>query len=702
MALVGKYGKPDLFLTMTCNPNWAEIKAQLKPHEEVQNRPDLVSRIFRSKFEYLRKEVIKNELFGPVAAYTFAVEFQKRGLPHVHMLIILKKAYKFNTVEKINAFISAEIPDKRQYPHLYAMVIKHMLHGPCGEFNPQNPCMQKEKCKNHYPKSYSTETSFCPDGYPLYRRRPDGQQVKIHGHMMDNRWVVPYNPYLLAMFDCHINVEVCSTIKAVKYLYKYIYKGHDKIIYQLVTADQTEQIDEIRQFQDARWISPPEAMWRIYRFPLYEMRPAVISLHLHLEGCNKINFKKDANLQSIADNEFKSKTMLTQFFWMNANHKKAKEQKLLYANFPEEYVWDYQSKTWHERKLQEVIGRIITVNPKEAEKYYFRLLLTHVPGPTSFAYVRTIQGVTYDSYREAAVAHGLLQTDDSNEKCMQEACTYRMPMSLRQLFCTILVYCTPVNPAELLFKFEDDMMEDYISVQKFTKETARQQLLAALNSELQSMGKTLHDYQLSYLLTPSANDESICRELQDEMNLHISEEDIQSSALLNTEQTIAYNQILDAVFSNKSQCFFIDGPGGTGKTFLYRAILAAVRSQRKIALATASSGVVASILPNGRTAHSRFKIPIHGEGKLCCNVGKQTGLATLLRKAVLIIWDEASMAKKQAIEALDNLLRDITDSDVLFGGKVVVLGGDFRQVLPVIPREQTLHSVATFFASAMA
>lgn len=121
----------------------------------------------------------------------------------------------------------------------------------------------KRKVQEPLPKELLTETTICPDGYPLYRRRPDGPQVKIRDHIMDNRWVVPYNPYLLAMFDCHINVEMCSTIKAVKYLYKYIYKGHDKIIYHLVTVEQSEQIDEIRQFRDARWISPPEAMWRI-------------------------------------------------------------------------------------------------------------------------------------------------------------------------------------------------------------------------------------------------------------------------------------------------------------------------------------------------------------------------------------------------------------------------------------------------------
>lgn len=114
-------------------------------------------------------------------------------------------------------------------------------------------------------------------------------------------------------------------------------------------------------------------------------------------------------------------------------------------------------------------------------------------------------------------------------------------------------------------------------------------------------------------------------------------------------------------------------------------MLAAVRSQRKITLATATSGVAASILPNSRTAHSRFKIPI-GKGKLACNVTKQLGLAELFKATSLIIWDEATMAKKQTIEALDSMLQDITNNHNLFGGKVVVLGGDFRQVLPVIPK----------------
>ncbi|KAH0680026.1 hypothetical protein KY285_021034 [Solanum tuberosum] len=112
---------------------------------------------------------------------------------------------------------------------------------------------------------------------------------------------------------------------------------------------------------------------------------------------------------------------------------------------------------------------------------------------------------------------------------------------------------------------------------------------------------------------------------------------------------IAYNVITDRIFSNKSVAFFVDGPGGTGKTFLYRALLAIVRSMGNIALATATSGVAASILPGGRTAHSRFKIPIDLDDNTSCNISKESSLAGLIRDAKLIVWDEVSMAKKKNV-----------------------------------------------------
>ncbi|KAG5558126.1 hypothetical protein RHGRI_008145 [Rhododendron griersonianum] len=377
--------------------------------------------------------------------------------------------------------------------------------------------------------------------------------------------------------------------------------------------------------------------------------------------------------------------MLTEFFYMNTHDKYAKSKKLFYKDFPSEFVWVARSKTWEKRKQGNVVGRIITANPTEGERYYLRLLLNHVRGPTSFLHLRTVDDHVYDTYEEAELAFGLLKDDKGNEKCLEEACMYQMPKSLRQLYCTLLVHCACLNPKELFCKFEDQLTEDFRR-QNMSKAEARQCLLGALNSVLESMGKKLEHYRLHDFMTDRMETYRVCKEIEDEKNIDISEKDLLGVSKLNIEQLNAFNAILQAVREKKAVSFLIDGPGGTGKTFLYRTILATIRSTNKIALATATSGVAASILPNGRTAHSRFKIPLDGDGNLCCNVGKQTGLASLLNAAVLIIWDEASMAKRQSIEAVDRMLRDITEVDLLFGGKVVVLGGDFRQVLPVIPK----------------
>ena len=136
----------------------------------------------------------------------------------------------------------------------------------------------------------------------------------------------------------------------------------------------------------------------------------------------------------------------------------------------------------------------------------------------------------------------------------------------------------------------------------------------------------------------------------------------------------------------KGKFFFVDGPGGTGKTYLYRALLARIRSMDRIAIATATSGIAASIMPGGRTTHSRFKILIKIEDNSMCNFTKQSGTAALLGEASLIIWDEVAMTQRQAVETLDRSLQDIIECDLPFGGKVIVFGGDFRQVLSVVPR----------------
>src|SRR4051812_13280716 len=124
---------------------------------------------------------------------------------------------------------------------------------------------------------------------------------------------------------------------------------------------------------------------------------------------------------------------------------------------------------------------------------------------------------------------------------------------------------------------------------------------------------------------------------------------------------------------------------------MWNTLSAALRSKKKIVLPVASSGIASLLLPGGRTAHSRFKIPVPTLETSICNINKKDDLAELLKMTDLIIWDEAPMANKFCFESLDKSLKDIMSGstpscDNIFGGKVVVFGGDFRQILPVIPR----------------
>ena len=161
---------------------------------------------------------------------------------------------------------------------------------------------------------------------------------------------------------------------------------------------------------------------------------------------------------------------------------------------------------------------------------------------------------------------------------------------------------------------------------------------------------------------------------------------------LNVEQLSTYKHIVDAVNCGVGQMFFVDGYGGTGKTFLWNALSFRFRSEGKIVLNVASSGIASLLLPGGRTAHSQFAIPMLLTKDSCCRIDKGTDKAQLLELASLIIWDEAPMINRWAFEAFDRTLRDIMSnvvkgaSGLPFGGKTVVLGGDFRQILPVVPR----------------
>uniref|UniRef100_A0A453I9Q3 ATP-dependent DNA helicase n=1 Tax=Aegilops tauschii subsp. strangulata TaxID=200361 RepID=A0A453I9Q3_AEGTS len=348
------------------------------------------------------------------------------------------------------------------------------------------------------------------------------------------------------------------------------------------------------------------------------------------------------------------------------------------------WLEEFYIRISHLRDERTQIGRIVSAHPAEGERYYLRVLLNHVTGATSFQDLRTVNGIVYSTFHEAAERRGLIESDNTINECLDEAKVFHMPSSLRRLFSTILVFCEPSNVHGLWDRHMEAMTEDYRLTQ-MCPHAVEQMALLDIKNMLESMGKDISSFPLPEIDKSYDALDNEAREIIKESTIEVDPEHLGFSSFLNPEQRYAYDEILATINSGQGGVFFVDGPGGTGKTYLYKALLAKVRAEGKIAVATATSGVAASILPGGRTAHSRFKIPLNTEDGGVCSFTKQSGTAKLLMRASLIIWDEASMTKRQAVEALDNSMRDImARPDLPFGGKTIVFGGDFRQVLPIV------------------
>ncbi|XP_062208908.1 uncharacterized protein LOC133910578 [Phragmites australis] len=376
--------------------------------------------------------------------------------------------------------------------------------------------------------------------------------------------------------------------------------------------------------------------------------------------------------------------MLTEYFKANRVHEQARG--ILYRDFPEWFTWQTgkNRKFWQPRKRGGQVSRIVTAHPTKGERYYLRVLLNHVTSATSYEDLRTVDGEILPSFRDAAERRGLIEADNTLDECLTEAELFQMPSSLRRLFATILVFCEPGDVRGLWNRHLEAMSDDYRHTDQCTH-TVEQKVLIDIRNMLQSMGKDIRSFPLPDIDEALDMANSVPREIFEESMISVDHKHIALSDSLKVEQRVTYDEILVAVDSGEGGLFFVDGPGGTGKTFLYKALLATVHGQGKIAVATATSGVAASIMPGGRTMHSRFKIPLTIDDGGYCSFTKQSGTAKLLQAASLIMWDEASMTKRQAVEALDNSMCDIMGRlDVMFGGKTVVFGGDFRQVLPVV------------------
>jgi hypothetical protein len=229
MALPMRYGKPDLFITVTCNPRWPEITAALPPGSKWHHHPDIIARVFMRKLRRMIKEIMKDEIFGQVKAYVYRIEWQvracnhhpschlfvhntqARGMPHAHCLFILKD--KILSARHIDSVVSAEVPDPIAEPELHELVATHMMHPIC-DLDTSHGCRHDANdkicdCRRHFPKQMSPTTVIVADGYPMYKRRGRHTITMRDGRIVTDNWVVPFNKQVARMRVCsRINVTI--------------------------------------------------------------------------------------------------------------------------------------------------------------------------------------------------------------------------------------------------------------------------------------------------------------------------------------------------------------------------------------------------------------------------------------------------------------------------------------------------------------
>jgi len=708
MEMVRSLGKPSYFLTFTCNPYWEEFKQLLKPGENVNDRPDIVNNVFHKKLMDLKRDIMENHILGRVTGMVYSIEFQKRGLPHCHMLLIMDR--RVCTTSQVDAAVCAELPAD-QNSQLFRTVINSMTHQ-CGERNGVG-CLKNGICQRGYPKAYLEETFIDDNNVVHYRRRNDGRYYKkkirvengtVEEKIITNRDVVPYNPYLTRKYDAHINLEVVATVHSLKYIHKYIFKGQDQLM-----TETKNVFDETRIFMDNMCITAHEAHWRIAGFLNHYQSISVLDLDLHLKDEQTVIWCDDPETDQIKEMETALRngkdTKLTAWFELNKVLNKDGEiaRQCKYQEIPRHFRWNSKERKWDRRKLTKIsqLGLLPMVSPSNKEAYCLRLLLTAVTGATGwddlYTHKKHGRAHRYESFEAVCIAKGLLESPQIYKKIMQEVCD-KLPSlnGVLEYFCMMLSMCVDVVDLKSIYEACLPMLRK--EYEGFPAKIKKSESEAAVRFSLFNTLSQMDPVKCSELFSkiPKVTELEALRFSGKFNGTNDYDEELETinPDTLNLEQ----RHIFDTVINSEEGAFMVDAPGGTGKTYTMKCIIG--HFGIKNCCVVASTGIAALMLPNATTAHYRFKIPLDLEETTILQLKLQSEEAKQIRCCKIIIWDECVMMHKHAIEALDSFLRKMLSNPKPFGGKRILFGGDFRQILPIISEASEDKIVWSCFKSS--
>lgn len=294
--------------------------------------------------------------------------------------------------------------------------------------------------------------------------------VQVRKSELDNRYVVPYNRDLLVKYQCHMNIEICSHARSLKYLFKYCLKGHDRATVEVrgsktnnnVSTDN--HVDEIQAFFDGRYICGAEAAYRIFGFDIHCRSISVERLPYHLPGEKNCTFRSNDKLSKVANREKHRKSKLEAFFELNKTDSNARQ--FTYDEIPRHYVWNPRECIWTLRKRGLHIGRLTYTHHSTGDLWYLRLLLSKICGPTSFEEIKTVNGFQHSTFQDACSAYGLLDDDKEWHEVLTECAKCGFPQQIRELFVRIIVNCQVGDLHKLWMNHWSEMSDDILFIRR--------------------------------------------------------------------------------------------------------------------------------------------------------------------------------------------------------------------------------------------
>jgi len=481
-----------------------------------------------------------------------------------------------------------------------------------------------------------------------------------------------------------------------------------------VTGETEYVYDEFTQVFKVRYLTATEAFLRLWGYPVVKLSHTVHVLYVHLPGYTPVYFKEgeeDEGEERAADPK---DTELMAYFKLNNSDREAVDLRFDTVVF--RYYFDKRKCAWIKRKrtMEKILTRVARVNPKDVEKYALRLLLMHTPSPTCFddLKINPISGEQFSTFEAAAKHRGLIENNDLWIKTCKEASDeIKNSFSFRRWFAVLLFHVTPSDPQQVFEQCLDLLVTPLPNGDNESRrrETALQHIeyvLRQFNSSCETIG-----LQQPMAYNHEMVDEEVNREWHPDHigNLldggdgtrfswqAVAEDHI---GKLNEQQHAGFIKIITAVRAHPKQkicrCFHVSGDGGSGKTFLFETLIAQLYSDKKFVKVCASTGIAATLLINGATAHSTFGIPNDVTDSTPSTVEFEKAFAANLRKIDVIIIDEISALHKNAFAFIDRQMKAAMAFPLKtypFGGKVVVTGGDWKQLMPVEKRAGPLDQL---------